>query len=155
MCGKKKQGIEDKIILSVFTQPLSSRSWHSASYKKPCLSLWTNLKCRNFVHNNFCLSQIAKRKEIHIEDEDQRRLDHNARLLLLLASLTKLLLSPIQPSSPFYQASNPPLQPLQEPSYRLSCHTYCPSYLLLASTLFTYKRDGPPLIFAHIKVLGL
>ena len=46
---------------------------------------------------------------MRIEDEDQRRLDHNARLLLLLASLTKLLLSPIQPSSPLLPGVQPPI----------------------------------------------
>ena len=79
-----------------------------------------------------------------IDDEDQRRQDHNARLFLLLASLTKLLRSLIQPSvKPPLPGVQPLQQPLQEPSYRLSCHTYCPSLLLLANTLFTYKRDGP------------
>ena len=34
-----------------------------------------------------------------IDDEDQRRQDHNARLFLLLASLTKLLRSLIQAAS--------------------------------------------------------
>ena len=74
---------------------------------------------------------------------------HNARLLLLLASLTKLLLRPI-PIQPLSKVLHSPLKPSLagvQPLQERSCLTYC-SFLppLLTRSLFTYKRDPVPLI---------
>ena len=89
-----------------------------------------------------------------IDDEDQRRQDHNARLFLLLASLTELLLSLIQPSSRLYQASN---------SYSSPSRSLLTDFLatLIAlpccflPTPYLHINGTVPLIFAHIRVLKI
>ena len=74
---------------------------------------------------------------------------HNARLLLLLASLTKLLLQPI-PIQPLSKVLHSPLKPslagVQTPPGAFLPHLLLLPSPLLTRSLFTYKRDPVPLI---------